>query len=158
MRNSPVIAGLAVAVALSWAVNANGQSQGTDDEQEPAETDVSAPADAAAPTEIPDELFEDRVMDEITVTVGPQGQSAYEMEMERLARMRETIYADKLLRERAEEEVTWRKADPDLDKPESRIKWGYSPQAEQRMRRENDFINDLPFEQTKPATLFRAEF
>ena len=80
------------------------------------------------------------------------------MEEERQAQIRATIYAEMRLREREEEEMAWRQEDPDLENPESRIKWGYSPQAEQRMRRENDFMNDLPFDQNRPASLFRVEF
>jgi len=109
-------------------------------------------------TEIPEELLESAVMDEITVTVGPDGRTAYEMEMDRLEAYLKEVNADRRLRERDAEDIAWRQADPDLDDPESRIKWGYSAQAEQRMRRENDFLYELPTDQVKPATLFRAEF
>ena len=149
MRLFRVVAGVTVAVAMSWAAFANAQVSGADNE---------SAADAEAPTEIPEELFESRVMDEIKVIAGPQGQTAFELEMDRQARMREAIYADMRMRERAEEEQAWRQADPDLKNTESRIKWGYSAQAEQRMRRENDFMYDLSIDQAKPATLFRAEF
>ena len=149
MRLFRVVAGVAVAVAMSWAAFANAQVSGADNESE---------SDAETPTEIPDELFESRVMEEIKVIAGPQGQTVFELEMDRQARMREAIYADMRMRERAEEEQAWRQADPDLKNTESRIKWGYSAQAEQRMRRENDFMYDLPADRTKPATLFRAEF
>ena len=87
-----------------------------------------------------------------------QGQTPFDLGMERQAIMREAVYADLRLREREQEELAWRQADPDLKNPDSRFKWGYSAQAEQRMRRENDFMNDLPIDNTKPATLFRAEF
>ena len=110
------------------------------------------------PTEIPEELFENRIMDEITVIAGPQGQTPYELEMERQALMKEAIYAEMRLRERDQEELAWRQSDPDLRQSESRFKWGYSPQAQQRMSRENDFMYDLSNTPTKPATLFRAEF
>ena len=149
MRFCRVVAGVTVAAAMSWAAFANAQVAGADNESE---------ADAEAPTEIPEELFESRIMDEITVTAGPQGKTAFELEMDRQALMREAIYADMRMRERAEEEQAWRQADPDLKNTESRIKWGYSAQAEQRMRRENDFMYDLSIDQAKPATLFRAEF
>ena len=49
-------------------------------------------------------------------------------------------------------------ADPDLKDRESRIKWGYSPQAEQRMRRDTAFMNDLSMDQYEPASIFRVEF
>jgi hypothetical protein len=78
--------------------------------------------------------------------------------MEQQDRMRENIYAEMRLRDREQEEVAWRQADPDLQNSESRIKWGYSPQAEQRMRRSNDFMYDKPAGDTLPATVFRVEF
>jgi hypothetical protein len=120
MRKFRAVAGVTMAAAVSWAALANAQVAGADNQSESDE-----PAATEAPTEIPEELTQSRVMEEIEVVVGPQGQS---------------------------------QADPDLQDTESRIKWGYSPQAEQRMRREGDFMYDLPIDQTKPATLFRVEF
>ena len=158
MRFFRVVTGVTVAAAMSWAAFANAQVSGAENESESGEPDAPAATEAEAPTEIPEELFERRAMDEITVIAGPQGQTAFELEMERLALMRETVYADMRLRERDQEELAWRQADPDLKNPESRFKWGYSPQAEQRMRRGNEFMNDLPMHDTKPATIFRAEF
>ena len=150
-----VVAGVTVAAAMSWAAFANAQVAGA--ENEPG-SDEPAAADAELPTEIPEELTQSRVMEEIEIIVGPQGQTAFELEMQRQALMREAVYAEMRLRERREEELAWRQADPDLQNSESRIKWGYSPQAEQRMRRESDFMYDLPIDDTKPATLFRVEF
>jgi len=158
MRFSRVVTGVTVAAALTWAAFANAQVSGAEDESNSGDLGAPAAADTEAPTEIPEELLETSVIDEITVTVGPQGRSAYELEMQRQAIMREAIYADMRLRERDQEELAWRQADPDLQNPESRIKWGYSPQAEQRMRRENDFMNDWPIDNTKPATILRVEF
>jgi hypothetical protein len=155
MRFYRVVAGVTVAAAMSWAAFANAQVAGADNE---SKSDEPAAADAEAPTGLPEDLYESRVMDEIKVIGGPQGRTAFELEMDRQARMKEAIYAEMRLRERREEELAWRQADPDLKNPESRIKWGYSAQAEQRMRRENDFMYDLPIDQTKPASIFRAEF
>jgi hypothetical protein len=158
MRFLCVVASVTVAAAMSWAAFANAQVSGADNESESSEPVVPAAADAQAPTEIPEELFESRIMDEIKVIAGPQGQTKFELDMDRQARVREAIYADMRMRERADEEQAWRQSDPDLKNTESRIKWGYSAQAEQRMRRENDFMFDLSNDQAKPATLFRAEF
>jgi hypothetical protein len=158
MRLFRVVAGVTAAAAMSWAAFANAQVAGADNEPESDEPGATAAVDAEVPTEIPEELTRSRVMEEIEVVVGPQGQTAFELEMQRQALMREAVYAEMRLRERREEELAWRQADPDLQNPESRIKWGYSPQAEQRMRRESDFMYDLPIDQTKPATLFRVEF
>lgn len=158
MRVFRIIAGVTVAAAMSWAAFANAQVSGADNESESEESSAPAVAEAEVPTEIPEELFENRVMDEITVIAGPQGQTPFELEMERQALMKEAIFAEMRLREREQEELAWRQADPDLRKPESRFKWGYSPQAEQRMRRGNEFMYDKPAGKTEPATVFRAEF
>jgi len=57
-----------------------------------------------------------------------------------------------------EERDMWRRSmeEASVDN-ESRIRWGYDPAAELRMRQESDMM-DLPFEQNQPATLFRIEF
>lgn len=57
--------------------------------------------------------------------------------------------------EALEEEYEWRKSAA-VESP-SRIKWGYDPRDDYKMRNEMD-LTDLNFEQTKPATLFRLEF
>lgn len=158
MRFFRVITCLTAAAALSWAAFANAQADGSEDNAESDNPEARPAADAETPTEIPDELFEMRVMDEIVVVAGPQGQTPFELEMEREELMRQAIFAEARLREREQEEIAWRQADPDLKNPNSRIKWGYSPQAEARMRRENDFMYDMPAGNTQPATLFRAEF
>jgi len=158
MRFFRVVAGVTVAAAMSWAAFANAQVSDADNELESNEAGAAAAADAELPTEIPEELLESRVMEEIKVVAGPQGQTAFELEMQRQAAMKEAIFAEMRMRERNEEELAWRQADPDLKNPESRIKWGYSPQAEQRMRRENAFMYDLPIDETKPASIFRVEF
>ena len=158
MRFLCVVAGVTVAAAMSWGAFANAQVSGADNESESDEPDAPAAADADAPTGIPEEQFPSRVMDEIEVVVSPQGRTPFELEKQRQALVKEAVYADMRLRERSEEESAWRQADRDLQNPESRIKWGYSPQAEQRMRRENDFMYDLSIDQTKPASIFRVEF
>lgn len=158
MRSFHVATSVIAVAALVWAAFANAQVNDAENESELADPGTPAATDAEAPTEIPEELFETHVIDEIVVTAGPQGQTPYELRMEREALMRESIFAEARLREREQEEMAWRQADPDLKNSESRFKWGYSPQAELRMRRDNDFMNDLPASNTKPATLFRAEF
>ena len=158
MRFFRVITCLTAAAALPLAAVANAQMDSTEDNAESDNPEARAAADAAAPTEIPEELFELRVMDEIVVVAGPQGQTPFELEMEREELMRQAIFAEARLREREQEEIAWRQADPDLKNPNSRIKWGYSPQAEARMRRQNDFMFDMPAGNTQPATLVRAEF
>ena len=53
------------------------------------------------------------------------------------------------------EEFEWRKSAA-AESP-SRIKWGYDPRDEYRMRNEIA-LQELPSERTKPATLFRFKF
>jgi len=155
MRFFRVVAGVTVATALSWAACANAQLSDAGNE---SESDRPAAADSDVPTEIPEELFESRIMDEIKVVASPQGRTAFDPEMQRQALMQEAIYTEMRMRVRNEEETAWRQADADLKNEESRFKWGYSPQAEQRMRRENEAMYDLPIDQVKPASLFRVEF
>jgi len=158
MRFFRVVAGMTVTAAMVGAGLANAQMAGEGSDSEPDEPGVPVVTDAEAPTAVPEELLQSRAIEEITVIAGPQGQTAFELEIQRQAAMREAVYADMRMRERSKEELAWRQADPDLQNPESRIKWGYSPQAEHRMRRENDFMYDLPIDETKPASLFRVEF
>ena len=67
------------------------------------------------------------------------------------ARLLKDLYEMRAL----EEEYQWRKAAADESK--SRIKLGYDPRDDYRLRNEMD-LQDLPYEQNKPATLFRFEF
>ena len=99
MRLFRAIGCVTVSAALSWAVFASAQENAAATETDPDSRDAPA-ADTEAPTEIPEELLESRYIDEIKVIVGPQGQSAFELEMEEQERMRESIYAEMRLRER----------------------------------------------------------
>lgn len=54
-----------------------------------------------------------------------------------------------------EEEYEWRKSAATDDS--SRIKWGYDPRDEYRMRN-NTALQDLSWEKNKPATVFKIEF
>lgn len=158
MRFFRVATCVTLTAALSWTAFASAQVGDADDESEDNDPGAPPAAGAEVPTEIPEELFRNPIMDEITVIAGPQGQTQFELRMEREELMRQRIYAEMRLREREQEEMVWRQADRDLRNPESRIKWGYSPQAEMRMRRENEFLYEKPGLETTPATLFRAEF
>jgi hypothetical protein len=55
-----------------------------------------------------------------------------------------------------DEEYEWRKSIAAVD-DSSRIKWGYDPDTEMRMRRDTS-LTDLPIDTVKPASLFRVEF
>ena len=100
----------------------------------------------------------DEEMDEIVVIVDRSGDPVMDMDMRYEEVMRERIMNEYFRLQRLEEDAAWRQADPDLDPSKtSRIKWGYNPQAEARMRRETDLM-ELPIDEVKPATLFRVEF
>ena len=133
--------------ALGWGAFASAQV-----------SESAAPADEELPTKIPEELLQSQTMEEIEVIVGPQGESIFELEMQRQAALQQAVFAEARMRERREQELAWRQADPDLQNTESRIKWGYSPQAEQRMRNDMDEMYDLPIDRVKPASIFRVEF
>jgi hypothetical protein len=54
-----------------------------------------------------------------------------------------------------EEEYEWR---AEVEKPSaSRISWGYDPREDYRMRNEMD-LREVPWENSKPATIFSIDF
>lgn len=101
---------------------------------------------------------EEEEIDEIVVIVDRSGDPVMDVDLRYEEILRERIMNEYFRLQRLEEDAAWRQADPDLDPSKtSRIKWGYNPQAEARMRRETDLM-DLPIDEVKPATLFRVEF
>ena len=106
---------ICLAVALFWGACAN--AQGTDAE----------PTDEELPTEIPEELLQSQTMEEIEVIVGPQGETAFELEMQRQAALQEAVFAEARMRERREEELAWRQADRDLREPGFTYQVGLQP-------------------------------
>ncbi len=74
-----------------------------------------------------------------------------------LEQFRKRVMDDYFEQQRLMERARWRSSlDVKLKSP-SRIRWGYDPGAELRMRRETDLM-DLPFETTRPASIFRIGF
>lgn len=73
------------------------------------------------------------------------------------SQLRKRILDDYLKQQRLNEREQWRSSLSSEGESPSRIRWGYDPAAELRMRRETDLI-DLPFERTKPATIISVEF
>ena len=100
----------------------------------------------------------DEEIDEIVVIVDRSGDPIMDVDLRHEEILRKKIMDEYFRLQQLEEEAAWRQADPDLD-PEktSRIKWGYNPQAEARMRRDIE-RTDLPIDDVKPATIFRIEF
>jgi hypothetical protein len=74
-----------------------------------------------------------------------------------LEQFRKRVLDDYFKQQRLLERERWRSSLETKVKSPSRIRWGYDPGAELRMRRETDLM-DLPFETTRPASIFRVEF
>jgi hypothetical protein len=99
----------------------------------------------------------DEVIEEVVVYAYKPGD---EIDMDaRYAELFRTRAAAELDRmEVLDEEYQWRVAMSEADaESESRIKWGYNPEAEMSMRRDTS-LTDLQSDQVKPATLFRVQF
>lgn len=74
-----------------------------------------------------------------------------------LEQFRKRVLDDYFEQQRLLERERWRSSLEIKVKSPSRIRWGYDPGAELRMRRETDLMG-LPFETTRPASIFRVEF
>ena len=103
-------------------------------------------------TESPDESD---TLDEIIV-IGPKPGDRRRVDED----MRVNAERNRILKEQyrmrvEQEEYEWRKK-PTVEQP-SRIKFGYDPRDDYKMRTELN-MDSLPYEQNKPATLFRFEF
>lgn len=97
---------------------------------------------------------ESEAVDEIIV-VAPKPGSRRRVDEEYEDPTRARLLKELYELETLEEEYEWRKSAA-VDSP-SRIKWGYDPRDDYKMRNEMD-LQDMNWEQTKPATLFRLEF
>lgn len=73
------------------------------------------------------------------------------------SQLRKRIMDDYMKRQRLRERAEWRSSLSTEDESPSRIRWGYDPEAELRMRRETDLM-DLPIEGERAASIFRVEF
>ena len=71
--------------------------------------------------------------------------------------LREQMF-DEIERMRQEEEIAWRESNLNITVgEEQRFTFGYDPVTERDLRNQTD-INEMPGENVKPATLFRARF
>lgn len=113
-------------------------------------------AAAGAAQEEEPAVAEDEAIEEIIVIARKSGDPA-ELEAKYEALYREQIRREMERLRVLEEEYEWRKADASELNDPSRIKWGYDPRDELRMRTESG-LHELPFETTRPATLFRVTF
>lgn len=101
-----------------------------------------------------DDSADGEKIEEIVVTARKPGdRSRVDQEYEDPLRARILRELHKL--ELLEEEYEWRAA---VEEPSpSRIRWGYDPREEYRMRNEMS-LREVPWENSKPATIFSIDF
>jgi len=105
------------------------------------------------------EEAEEEVIEEIVVIAGDKPGDPVDVDALYEEMMRDMLMIDLDRLEVLENDLAWRK---ETDKTinadsSSRIKWGYDPQDELRMRNDLD-MSDVQGTPTKPATVFRFEF
>jgi len=97
------------------------------------------------------------VIDEIVVVAGEKSGDPVDVEALYEEMMRERLMLDQIRLQELQEQDEWRNKTSMAVESPSRIKWGYDPQDELRMRRDSN-LSDVSFVTTKPATVFRSEF
>ncbi len=102
-----------------------------------------------------DEQAATEEIEEIIVYARPSEKIDMDARYEELFRSRASIELSRL--EVLDEEYEWRVSMSE-NQSESRIKWGYDPEAEQAMRSDPEISNRGVDTYGKPATLFRATF
>lgn len=128
---------MAFAAAL-WALSPGPSiAQEDEEDQEPASEQVAETED----------------MEEIVV-ISPRPGSRRQLDDE-YDPIREELLREFNRLQELDEEYAWREA-AETDAT-SRIQWGYDPREDYRMRNDTA-LQDLSWEKTKPATLFRFEF
>jgi len=100
---------------------------------------------------------EEDVIEEIIVYAGGRPDDPIDVEALYEEMMRDRLMTDIKRLEILEEQQEWRSSGDKNYSSSSRIKWGYSPQDELRMRRESG-IPEETYITTKPATVFRFDF
>lgn len=99
---------------------------------------------------------DDESMEEVIV-YGTRGGDPVDLDALYQSQLRKRVIDDYMKQQRLRERDEWRSALSIEDASPSRIRWGYDPAAELRMRRETDLM-DLPIEGERAASLFRVEF
>lgn len=109
--------------------------------------------DASDTAQIPETEEADEIEEIIVVSPMPGSRRRVDEDIEDLerAQLLKEFYRMKEL----EEEYEWRTSASSDDS--SRVKWGYDPRDEYRMRNDTA-LQDLSFERQKPASIFRVEF
>ena len=108
---------------------------------------------------IAQETDDEEVIEEIVVIAGDRPGDPVDVDALYEEMMRDMLRIDLDRLEVLEDDLAWRK---ETDKTinansSSRIKWGYDPQDEVRMRNDLD-MSDVQGVPTRPATVFRFEF
>lgn len=93
-------------------------------------------------------------IEEIIVTAPRPGQRK-RAEKEEIDPVRAKLLKDFNQLQEDQKEMAWR--DAKANESPARVKWGYDPSDEYRMRTQMDLM-ELPTERTKPATIFRLSF
>lgn len=99
---------------------------------------------------------DDEAIDEVVVYARRAGDPV-DLDALYQSQLRKRIMDDYMKQQRLREREEWRSSlSTEVESP-SRIRWGYDPAAELRMRRETDLM-DLPIEGERAASIFRVEF
>jgi hypothetical protein len=99
---------------------------------------------------------DDESIDEVVV-YGTRRGDPVDLDALYQSQLRKRIMDDYMKQQRLRERAEWRSSLSTEDESPSRIRWGYDPAAELRMRRETDLM-DLPIEGERAASIFRVEF
>jgi len=121
-----------------------------------AQDDTSSAADDAVeenPTINMDEL---PAIDEIIVYGGRSGDPVDHSALYD-AELRQQVFDEVDRLRELEEEYAWRAGDLTEVESPSRIKWGYDPRDEYRVRQDRS-LTELPIDRNKPATIFSVDF
>lgn len=98
----------------------------------------------------------DEQVEEIVVVARKPG-DPIDVESKNEALLRARILTEMARLRVLKDEYAWRKLGADDTQDSSRIKWGYDPKDEMRMRLKSDLM-DIDAGNTRPATIVRVEF
>lgn len=112
---------------------------------------------ALAQDEDGNEISDAIAIDEIVVIGGQKPGDEVDLNALYEDEMRARLMRDLEVIKQEEDEGRWNKTEAALVETPPRIRWGYDPDAEARMRRETDLMG-VQRETTQPASLFRVEF
>jgi hypothetical protein len=120
------------------------------------EVDADAGEDVGEVQDLPGlnlELSREEIEEIIVVAPKPGGRRRLDPVYE--DPMRARLLTELYEMEQIEEESAWR--DASIDDSSSRVKWGYNPADDYRIRSEME-IMDTPSDKVQPSSLFRVEF